>query len=701
MGDVITRFKLETTQYDSKLRDASKGLAEFTKTASLAGGEFAKFTQKNVDAARAFGNIATSATNSKDKVKDLVSAFNDVAKAYNTLTKEQQQSDFGKALAESMNTLKGRISEAKAEMNSTGGIMEQLAQKFTINIDAIKLFNIGLQAADGALKVAKDAFFASEANVDEWGRTIKSAEGVYEGFLNAINNGDISGFLGRIDQIVQAARQAYDELDKLGTMKTIQSHQFAKQEAENNRIRMMIATGRWISAGDGRKSPLGLKDGDLLSPAQIKILERQLQGGMQTIVSLTKNELKQTGIAIDAYYNSLAKQNGMSLSEFRQGTSSWGAFSEKMAGYEAYKKWDAQARAEFARQGGQGYVNFDKSNPYAEFRKWGTFRVDKMGENSYNDLVGLIKQQMQQQVQMYSTMGQAYRTINRAEGITVKGLMGGGKGGTGGGGSGTGGGGLTTEELEDRVAQLATSLSSAWDKAMTNADTFKAIEPEGPSEAFTAYCESIKQDAEGAESSLKSLEKAFESLNTKEGIKPAENVTNDVKSLQETIKTTAHVVGTIGQAFNAIEDPAAKVASTVAMAIANVALAYSDTLAKDQPTKMNIFAFIAAAAAATVSMATTIASIHSATGYATGGEIKGNSYSGDNLMAMGPNGLVGLNAGEIVLNQAQQANVAAGLQNNGMSGMRLQTKVRGTELLVWLDNSLAQLGRGELVTWGQ
>jgi hypothetical protein len=36
-----------------------------------------------------------------------------------------------------------------------------------------------------------------------------------------------------------------------------------------------------------------------------------------------------------------------------------------------------------------------------------------------------------------------------------------------------------------------------------------------------------------------------------------------------------------------------------------------------------------------------------------------------------------------------------------MGSMNLKTKVKGTELLVWLDNSLAQSGRGELVTWGQ
>ena len=126
MADVITRFKLETTQYDSKLREETKRLADIAKQASLAGKEFDKFTKNNVEAARAFGNIATSATNAKDKVKELVGAFNDVARQYNVLTKEQQQGDFGKALAESMTTLKGRITEAKQELYGLGEAMDSV-----------------------------------------------------------------------------------------------------------------------------------------------------------------------------------------------------------------------------------------------------------------------------------------------------------------------------------------------------------------------------------------------------------------------------------------------------------------------------------------------------------------------------------------------------------------------------------------------
>ena len=452
MANSLLKLTVESSEYDAKLKKAAEGIRHLAEVAHKGDGDMTGLEESTLEYIKAMGEMETKSRSAAGQVRELESTYKELKVIYDQLNEVEKADEGGKALAASLEQIKQRAIDAKAQLdnaskslqdNSNAGkenssVLDTLAQKFTVNIDALKLFDIGLKATKAALDVAKDAFFASEDNVDEWGRTIAGAQGLYEGFLTAINNGDISGYLSRMDEIVKAAREAYNALDTLQTMRTIQSPGYAKQEAENVRMRTMLMTGKWISAADGRVSPLGLKDGDKLSPEMMRVIERQLQGGMSKIASLTKNEIGQTGKAINAYYNSLAKQNGMSLSEFRQGTSSWESFSQKMAGYEAYKKWDAQARAEFARQGGQGSVNFDKSNPYAEYRKWGTFRVDKMGENSYNDLVNLIKQQQQQQSQLYSTMGQAYRTMNRINGVSVKDIMG---GGGSGGGSGRGGAG--------------------------------------------------------------------------------------------------------------------------------------------------------------------------------------------------------------------------------------------------------------------
>ena len=161
MADVITRFKLETTQYDSKLRDAAKGLSNLTHQLSMAGNDFERFAKEHVNAAKSLATVESGATNLKDKLRDLVGAYNEAAKAYNTLSKEQQNGEFGQAMAASLQTLQSRIKEAKSQLygltsesGKTGGFLDTLSSKLTLNIDALKLFNVGIQATQAALSVA-------------------------------------------------------------------------------------------------------------------------------------------------------------------------------------------------------------------------------------------------------------------------------------------------------------------------------------------------------------------------------------------------------------------------------------------------------------------------------------------------------------------------------------------------------------------
>jgi hypothetical protein len=147
-----------------------------------------------------------------------------------------------------------------------------------------------------------------------------------------------------------------------------------------------------------------------------------------------------------------------------------------------------------------------------------------------------------------------------------------------------------------------------------------------------------------------------------------------------------------------IEDPAAKVMGTIAQAIATVAL----TFAKSLKGTVTPWDWIAAAAAGTATMISTISAIHSATGYAQGGVIKGNSYSGDNIGGMidgGAGGFVGLNAGEVVLNAAQQNTLAQNLSGN-LRSIHVVGKISGTDIILSADRTLMTQGK-QLAVWGR
>ena len=729
MANSLLKLTVESSEYDAKLKKAAEGIRHLADVAHKSGGDLAGLDKAELDFIKSLGEMETKSRSAAGQVRELESTYKELKVIYDQLNEVEKADEGGKALAASLEQLKQRAQEAKKSLDDaskslqqnegegkkTSGVLEQLASKFTVNIDALKLFNVGLQAAKVALDVAKDAFFASEATVDEWGRTMQSAESLYQGFLTAINNGDISGYLNNMDSIVRAAREAYNAMDTLQTMKTIQSPQFSKQEAENNRIRMMIQTGKWISAGDGRKSPLGLKDGDQLTPAMIRTLERQLQGGMQTIVSLTKNELKQTGVAIDKYYDSLAKQNGMSMKEFRQGTSNWDAFSEKMAGYEHYKKWNAQAQADFARQGGRGNVNFDASNPYLQYKKWGTFRVDKMGENSYNDLTNLIKQQQQQQSQMYSNMGQAYRTMNRAEGITVKGIMGGGSG------SGKGGTTTATTYAEDSIAAVQAQLSEL-NKQFNEVGETERHSLVGPIVELEAKLKQMKDDAQwmkdlamgkySGEGDFRNSMKDAASVrfNTtlddmvKDGKDKAKSgtmllsdkamtvVTKQIKDAtkpqKKEEKSAVDVMSQMNSGINQIVGGIEGLGITIPEELSGILGGINSMLSVLQGITVLVQGIAAMQEIGTFLGIFHNGGVvpHAANGY----YVPGNHYSNDVTPILA-------NAGELILNKAAQGNLASQLQETGLSNLNLTATIRGEQIRLAVNNNGKRTGRGEMV----
>jgi hypothetical protein len=172
------------------------------------------------------------------------------------------------------------------------------------------------------------------------------------------------------------------------------------------------------------------------------------------------------------------------------------------------------------------------------------------------------------------------------------------------------------------------------------------------------------------------------------------------KETENAWKNAASAVQSVGSALQQIEDPSAKIVGIIGQAIANIALGFAQATAASSGG--GIFAWIAAITGGLATMISTISAIHSATGYADGGIVKGNTYSGDQIPALVDGSqMVGLNAGEVVLNRSQQGVLAASLQAVGQSGEGGgggRPYVSGELIWLGLNNYLNRSGRGEIVT---
>ena len=743
-GKSILKLVVDDKEYGSKLKNAQNALNALEAVLQGTGKSFAQVDKAVVDYAKSIGQMSTQATTARGKIGEMTSTFTELSLKYRQLTDDEKKSPFGQALSASLDQLRTRIqdsrqqlddvtrslSDTKQEGGATSGIMEQLAGKFTISLDAVKLFNVGLQATQSVLSVAKDAFFASEANVDEWGRIVDSSKSLYEGFLNSINNGDISGFLGRIDQIVTAARAAYDELDRLGTMKTIQAPAISAQQTENERMRMMIQTGRYIAPTDGRRAAMA--NGAVLSPDQIKRLEQRLQSGMNNVVKLVGNEVKQTSKAIDAIYNRQAKEIGMSVSEFRRGTSSMAEFDRRVQGAANYRRWQEEHTTIDVKTGREIAPRY--GNPYAQFKGWDVFRVD--GQR-YNDLVQLIRQRDQQAGQSYSMQSQAYRTMNRAEGITLRQIM----GGTGGS---TGGGKTTKQEIEavagsiDAQAKKVQELQKAW-RAAADDDSRQKIKKQIEEAQFALDI------LEGKTSGIPQMNYGLGDLAGKQGSgmfqdplfkQTSYDASNEFSSAiaHQQWKLSDDAMAAVAETFKAqteqgkkeidMSERLSKTLSGVSTILSGIEQIGFDvpkevkevinviqglmSIVQGVQTVVSVFATTSQTANTTAVTALTAAvtantaalaanSVASAIPFAGGGVVHaangyvgGNHYSGDLVPAF-------LNSGELVLNRAQQGVLASNL-NSSNGPMQLEAVITGEQLRLVLNNNGRRTGRGEIIT---
>lgn len=155
----------------------------------------------------------------------------------------------------------------------------------------------------------------------------------------------------------------------------------------------------------------------------------------------------------------------------------------------------------------------------------------------------------------------------------------------------------------------------------------------------------------------------------------AEDKKAKIKELQQ--QTLDSMINAAHSAADAFEMPEFDILGTVAQAVANVAMGYSQAVAlAGNGSAGGPWGWIAFAAAGLVEMLAVVASIKSATsGFANGGIIGGSMMHGDNMLAR-------VNSGEMILNGNQQSNLFNMINdgNNGVFGGNVHFVLRGADL---------------------
>ena len=217
----------------------------------------------------------------------------------------------------------------------------------------------------------------------------------------------------------------------------------------------------------------------------------------------------------------------------------------------------------------------------------------------------------------------------------------------------------------------------------------------GPSSEWENYKDTITDTVGSIGESMNNLSfdnfhESYEKVN-----KDIEGLIDAAKAQRMAMGLASQAVSSFGAALSGIDDPGAKAAGMVMQALASIALGFAQAAAAKDTTASG-WAWLGWVVAGLAAMATSIATVHNLTGYAQGGIVEGNSYSGDNIYA----GNAMVNAGELVLTKAMQGNLASQLQDNGMQNMNIAGRIKGTDIILSIDRSLKLEGK-QLLTWGR
>lgn len=599
---------------------------------------------------------------------------------------------------------------------------DSFARGLGLNVGKLTAVGAAIGAVTGALKVAKDAFFKNEEQLDEWGRTVKSAESLYSGFLNALNTGNISGYLQNMNNIVNAARDAYDAMDALGTFNAFNQINQAKAQTD---LTNAIADFR---EGTGSKDAVRLAADAL------------------------KNELQQRQKyeqeAYDAAVSNLAAQRGVSASDLMKAMSgSYGYYQTLKNVMPTGSKTVFQSNGQFG-----GTTSYNVAVPANE--------TERLGE--------ALRQLNDTELQSIQALGAAaQRTANEIANIDkqVARVL---RGGTGGSGGSGGKGGATDEEayvpaigsideMRAKVKELQDEFNKTADQTIRGklivaiSDAQKHLdfmqgkglipfEPTGYTvKVYVDSTEALEQlydikgitfdpvkltvtaDTKEVLEQLKELKDVLvdtssmipsfapkDSLTKKLGlgvdiakelekIEGAEVEDNNratdttIQSIKENMNNVRDITSSVSGILNGIQNMGIEIPEEISRAFGILqtmssvltAILTITTLIKGEQeiqTGASIFKAIFQFAAGGV--------VRAAGGY----EVPGN-YGYDAVPAL-------LQSGELVLNKSQQGVLAATLQDSSAGNRQtLLAKVKGTDLIVMLDRTGRMTGKGELAFW--
>ena len=513
-----------------------------------------------------------------------------------------------------------------------GNRIKALSDALSLNVGSISKFSVAMAAAGAAIKVATDAFKANEEMMDEWGRITESSRAIYDGFLNAINTGDISGYLSRIGEIRKAAREAYDAMDELGTFNAFNRNNLSAARADFNQ---KLADYR---SGNASKDDV---------TSAMENLQKQLADRQK--------------LEWDAYYKQLSSKAataGVDADLFRKALEgSYGSFNEiKNTSFPTKSVWNSSTRS---------MVQAEAPELATPIEKLGKM-LRQLTDDELSNLQALAEAANNTASEIAQVERQASRILGTKQGSSGK---------------------SAAAPKTASASPTAPTLIGPSELEIANELALRQLDPDQPlyqelmAKAATnpiTIPVQVVEDEEQVEETLAGINSEVKDM--AEVWSYASSAISSVGSALAGLEDpAAKVLGTIAQAI-------ASVVMGMGMAIANKG--------KDiEP--WSWIAFAAAATATMISTVSAIKSA-TAEYHAGGDFVGSGSRFNTMMRPVGTDTIPAmLSPGELILNKSQQSNLASNLQAApALADLHLETTIEAERIRIMLNNNNRRRGRG-------
>ena len=755
-GTSVLKLTVDDSEYNASLKEAQQGLQHLGQALQNAGKSFTQVDKSVVNYVRGIGQMETQSKTARGRISEMSNAFIELSTRYNKMSDEVKQSDFGKALSESIERLRQRTIEAKEELESLNSSLNNI--KTNDNNGGGGLFS-GLGGnMSGALQVFTGNMMTKAAGAVaslglEMADTIKQgielarqSDGVRNAF-ERLNRPDLLDNLkeathGTVSELeLMKAAVKFDDfklpVEQLGTLLA-----FAQKKAKDTgqSVDYMVDS---IVTGLGRKS-LMILDNLGLSAAQVK--ERMKESGDMTkaVADIIKEQMAEAGEYVETAADRAARAAADATNQMERLGREAQPFAEEWANVWNELKIGGMSVLTTVLGPIADSIRSIREILSGEFELKIKANIPNLANGPQSPWDGL-KPGTDHTVQ---APGGYVEVTDKNTGAVI--------------------GGQHFENLNDANA------IKGWQKSLTKTTTTKSGKNENYAADSIAYQEKLVQEltkkwreagASVREDYAKQLDEAKFKLSemTKGGPTFAERVAqmkdmqvqtanltpgaeltlpvkleiqspveqwkDQIASLQEAMSTawsteaiTAYqseidtlqkkiekftgktdgesmakdwqaAAGAIGQVGSAMQQIEDPAAKVMGI-VAQAIATIALTYANSLKGTFTPWDWIAGAAAGLATMIATISAIKSATAgsYAEGGIIPGNHYSGDQQWAQ-------VNAGELILNRSQQNSIAAQLQDTERGGGYTPSHISGEQIYIALNRYTRRTGKGELVTW--